>query len=300
MDKSIDNEITKIQQEEISEGVIDPYANPVIQGDYRTLDRLRNILIILNSGFVIIIPFAVWFMTQRTLGTIQSIHAQQRQFVSDVAHELRTPLSILSGEMEVALNKERLIPDYQQIITSGKQETDRLIELVENLLFLSRSDQRGHTLDFEKVDLTDVVGSVIASFQGTTNSKQITLHFKPGEEPTFVYGQTMMLRRLFFNIVHNAVVYTPMGGNVWISFLVNNKYLKVEIKDSGIGISVENQKKIFNRFFRADFSRSQTSGYGLGLAICKSIVELHRGKIIVRSTLGKGSIFTVLLPIFKN
>ena len=260
------------------------------------LGRLGTTLLILNGVMIIIVPGIAWLMTRRTLAPVQRIHEQQKQFVSDVAHEVRTPLSIMSGEVEVALKKELTISDYQQVLTSSKQEINHLNELVENLLFLARRDQGEQIIDFEEVDITDLIGSVIASLQSESSRKNVGLSFVPEADPTFARGQTAMLKRLFFNIIHNAILYTPAGGSVQVSLLTNKQYTQVEVKDTGIGISPEDQEKIFNRFYRVDSSRSQTKGYGLGLAICKSIVELHHGSITARSALGKGSTFTVILP----
>jgi len=265
-----------------------------------SIDRLGITLLILNGMIIIIVPGFAWLMTRRTLAPVQQIHEQQKQFVSDVAHELRTPLSIMSGELEVALGKERTPADYQQVLTSSKQETDRLIELSENLLFLARDDQGRQAIEFEKVDITDLIGSVIASLQTESRKKEISVHFEPEEEPTFTRGQPSMLRRLFFDIIHNAIHYTPSKGDIWISLSTGKQYIQVKIKDNGIGISPEDQEKVFNRFYRADNSRSQTKGYGLGLAICKSIVELHHGKITLRSALNQGSTFTIWLPATRS
>ena len=267
-----------------------------IAGDV-ALVRLRNTLLILNGAMLIVVPGLAWIMTRRTLAPVQNIHEQQKQFVSDVAHELRTPLSILSGELEVALRKDRTASDYQQVLTSSKQETDHLSELVEHLLFLARGDQGRQPVDFENVDITDLIGSVIAGLQAESSQKQITLHFQPEEEPSFACGHPALLKRLFFNIIHNAIIYTPPGGDVWISLSTAAKQVQVEVKDNGIGIPPESQDKVFNRFYRVDDSRSQTKGYGLGLAISKSIVDLHRGKITLTSALNEGSVFTVWLPV---
>jgi len=260
------------------------------------LDRLGNTLLILNGAMIIIVPVIAWLMTRRTLAPVQHIHEQQKQFVSDVAHELRTPLSIMRGELEVALGKERTPADYRQVLNSSKQETDRLIELSENLLFLARADQGKQAIEFGKVDITDLIGSIIASLQAESTKKEIAIRFEPEEEPTFVQGQPAMLRRLFFNLIHNAIQYTPSQGEIWISLATGKQYAEVKIRDTGVGIPAEDQEKIFNRFYRVDPSRSRTKGYGLGLAICKSIVELHHGSITVRSALRKGSTFTVILP----
>jgi signal transduction histidine kinase len=146
------------------------------------------------------------------------------------------------------------------------------------------------------VDITDLIGGVIASLQSESSNKQITLHFQSEPQPTFAFGEPTMLRRLFFNIIHNAVLYTPERGNIRISLSSNRQYTEIRVKDTGIGIPLQDQKKIFDRFYRVDSSRSQTKGYGLGLAICKSIIELHKGRIVVHSALGQGSTFILMLP----
>ncbi len=260
------------------------------------LGHLRNILIILNGGLLVVVPLAAWYLTRRTLYPVQNIHNQQKQFVSDVAHELRTPLSILSGELEIALKQPPDINEYQQTLASSKQETDRMAKLVENLLFLAREDQRRVKPPFEKIDLTDLLGSVISSLQVESRKKEIRVSFQPESEPTFVWGEPSMLRRLFLNIIENAIQYTPNTGNVRISLASHKQCVEIQVKDTGIGISEEDQKKLFHRFFRADPSRSLTRGYGLGLAISQSIANLHRGKIDVHSSLGQGSTFTIIFP----
>ena len=109
-----------------------------------------------------------------------------------------------------------------------------------------------------------------------------------------------MLHRLFFNIVNNAIHYTQIKGNISVSLSTGRKFVQITIEDNGIGISPENQGRVFDRFYRVDDSRSQTKGCGLGLAICKSIVELHGGKIAIKSALNQDSLFTISLPLSKN
>jgi signal transduction histidine kinase len=223
-------------------------------------DRLQETLIILNGAMLIIVPVVAWLMTRRTLAPVQLIHEQQKQLVSDVAHELRTPLSIMSGELEVALSKERTLEDYRQTLSISKQETDRLIELSENLLFLARADQRRQAIEFEKVDVTDLIGSIVASVQAESKRKEISIRFEPEAEPTFVWGQPAMLRRLFLNLIDNAIRYTPSRGKIWISLATGKQHAEVRIKDTGVGIPSEDQEKIFNRFYRVDPSRSRAKG----------------------------------------
>lgn len=279
----------------LSSTVLYLLVNQSLGGD-PALIKFRDILFLLNIILIFLVPFVAWFFTLLTLAPVQKIHEQQKQFISDVSHELRTPLSVLGSEIEVALKKNRPATFYRQILTSNKQETNRLSSLVENLLFLARSDQKRQTARFEKVDITELVGDVIVSLKDKTASKNISLYFAPADEPTVVLGQPSMLRRLFLNIIDNALNYTPTNGSVRISLKTHNQYAQIKVKDTGIGISEQDQKRIFERFYRVDSSRSQASGYGLGLAICQSIVKLHRGMITVHSRLGQGATFTVLLP----
>lgn len=291
--------LNEVQQQSGPEFSENETSVATIAGDV-ALGRLWNILVVLNGGLLVIVPAAAWFLTRRTLAPVQRAHNQQRQFVSDAAHELRTPLSIMAGEIEVTLNQERSAAEYKQVLASGKEEADRLIDLAENLLFLARGDQGRQTPQLEKIDLTDLIGSVISNLQSESSNKHISLSFETEAEPTFAWGQEPMLRRLFFNLIHNAILYTPSPGSVHVSLSSNKQYSLVEVKDTGIGISPEDHEKIFDRFYRVDTSRSRTRGYGLGLAISKSIVELHHGKITVHSALGKGSTFTVMIPKMKS
>jgi len=260
------------------------------------IGHLRNILLILNGGLLIIIPAVAWVLTRRTLTPVQKIHEQQKQFVSDVSHELRTPLSIMSGEIEVALRKNRKSSEYMQVLTSSKQELNNLTNLVENLLFLAREDQKVISLQTEKVDITDVLSNVIVILQEKINKKKIALKFYPADESITIVGQASMLRQLFFNIIDNAIIYTPENGKIDIALSKNTHYIIIKVKDTGIGITPQEQKKVFERFYRADASRSQTKGYGLGLAICQSIVRIHKGYINIASKLGKGTTVTIYLP----
>ncbi|MHB1254288.1 MAG: sensor histidine kinase [Candidatus Humimicrobiaceae bacterium] len=266
-----------------------------IAGDV-TMIQLRNILLILNGGLLILIPVLAMLLTRKTLSPVQQIYEQQKQFVSDVSHELRTPLSIMSGEMEIALKKNRTLKEYTQVIASSKQELNSLTNLVENLLFLTRIDQGKSFSQSEKVDLTDVINNVISILQGKYKKKKIELKFIPADESISFSGQISMFRQLFFNIIDNAIIYTPENGKIDISLSANISNIMVKVTDTGIGIAPQYQKKIFERFYRADLSRSQEKGYGLGLAICQSIVSLYNGSINISSHLGKGTTVEVCIP----
>lgn len=298
--KSYIAQVQEQQQTEQSGEFNDEYADNekiiIAAAGKVTMRQLGNILLILNGGLLIIIPLVAWFLTSRTLKPVQQIHEQQKQFVSDVSHELRTPLSVMSGEIEIALRKSRKIDEYVQVLTSSKQELGHLINLVENLLFLAREDQKAISLQSEKVDLTDILNNVISTLKEKINKKKITLKLKPANESITITGQTLMLRQLFFNIIDNAIIYTPENGMINIILSTNTNYVIIKIKDTGIGIAPQEQKKIFERFYRVDSSRSQAKGYGLGLAICQSIVRIHKGYINIASKLGKGTKVIIYLP----
>ncbi len=267
-----------------------------VAGDV-ALDQLLNILIVLNGGLLIIIPIASWFLAKRTLSPVQKIHEQQKQFVSDASHEMRTPLAIMSGEIEITLNKKRTTEEYKKTLISTKEETNRLSKLVENLLFLANADRNEKTLTLELIDITDVISDVVQSLQLKSNNKNIalTLHTDNVTTP-MVHGHPTLLHQLFYNLIDNAIIYTPKKGKVTISLSELKNFVSIAIVDTGIGIGHEHQTKITQRFYRIDTARSQTKGYGLGLSIVKSIIERHKGQLRISSKVNKGSTFTVLLP----
>lgn len=266
-----------------------------VAGDV-ALDQLFRNLIALNGILVFVVPAISWYVARRTLTPVQKIHEQQKQFVSDASHELRTPLSIMSGEMEVILKKDRNASDYKKTIISTKEELDRLNSLVENLLFLAREDQGKKSLQLETVDITDVVNSAIAVLHSKAKSKHILVNFEPPQDSISLKGSEALLKQLFVNLIDNAIKYTLEKRTVTISIKKKNDSVEVVIKDTGVGVSEEDKERIFDRFYRADTSRSQTKGYGLGLAISRAIVERHHGTLTLSSQVGKGSTFRVMLP----
>jgi signal transduction histidine kinase len=292
--------ITEVRQRDKEEPLDNFFNNGnkgvvVIAGNV-ALDELYTILLFLNAGFIIIIPLTSWYLTGRTLDPVNKSYEQQKQFVSDASHEMRTPLAIISGELEVALKKIRTDIEYKQIITSSKEEIDRLSNLVENLLFLARGDQTGKKFQFEPIDITDLLDSLIRDYKLKIENKKLKVSFKPAGSNPVIWGQSSMLRTLFSNLIDNAVKYTPEKGRIWIKISSLSHFVIINVKDNGIGIAPDNQPEIFDRFYRADPSRSKTKGFGLGLAITKSIINMHNGRILVSSSPGKGSAFTVYLP----
>lgn len=267
-----------------------------IAGDV-ALDQLLRILLNLNGALVFVVPVASWFLAKRTLAPVQKMHEQQKQFVTDASHELRTPLSIISGEIEVTLKKKRGASEYLSTLVSTKEEVDRLSQLAENLLFLAREDNLKKSISFQTIDITDVLNSVVESLKPKSDTKRIpiTLQTDTTSSP-IVMGNEELLQQLFYNLLNNAITYTPEKGKIKITLTEGKDTISVAIKDTGIGISKEDQAKIFNRFYRVDSSRSQTKGYGLGLPIVQAVIAKHHGQLHLISQPKKGSLFTVTFP----
>ncbi|MCX5850539.1 MAG: ATP-binding protein [Deltaproteobacteria bacterium] len=218
----------------------------------------------------------------------------QRQFFEDFAHELKTPLAVLRGEIEVALKSERTTEEYERILSSNLEEVSTISSIVEDLLLLARFDSRVIDMVFEPVNLEILLGEVIDDIKILASEKNISLSLKVGND-MMVQADRKYLRRLFLILLDNAIKFTGRGGAVSISVNVHACRVAVSVQDTGIGISVDDMPRLFERFYCADKSRSH-KGFGLGLSIAKSIAEAHGGIIEVESVPGHGSTFTVTLP----
>ncbi len=218
---------------------------------------------------------------------------REQRFTSDAAHELRTPLTVLKGQIEVTLNRPRLPEEYETKLHELNQQVDRLIRLSNALLFLSRSDQNQNwnPVPLNLIDLLQVIAAEIrplALARGLTFDIYLL-------EPLRVIGDPDHLTRLFLNLLDNAIKYTPTGGQ--ITLRTNAVLREVVLFNSGPGIPTEVLPHLFERFFRVDAARSRASGGdGLGLAIAKEIVRLHKGNLRVESQPGQGVTFTVQFP----
>ncbi len=220
---------------------------------------------------------------------------QIQQFSGDVSHELKTPLTVIKGELEVALRKERTGPEYQKILTSFLEETDKLGKIVEDLLFLSRMDAHAIPLAFTTLQLDEILLNVYEDICRLVQEKQMTVNLKQIDQIS-ILGDPVYLKIALTNLLLNAVKYTPAGGKVELALEKKADTAICTITDTGVGIPEDALPYIFDRFYRVDQSRSHdTGGSGLGLAIVQKIIEAHQGTITVSSQPGKGSIFQVLL-----
>ncbi len=237
-----------------------------------------------------------------------------KQFSSDASHELKTPLTILKGEVEVMLRKERTSREYQQTLKSNLEEINRMSQIVEDLLLLSKADTGEIQLHRKDIDLTEIVAEVVAQMDLLARSRKLHISASNHQQDFHIFGDALRIRELFMNLIENGIKYTEEGGSIRITLQeeypppardqsdplegVRERFVKIIVSDTGIGIAKEDQERIFNRFFRVDKARSrEQGGSGLGLSICKWIVEAHHGEIKVESELGKGSSFIVRLPL---
>jgi heavy metal sensor kinase len=218
------------------------------------------------------------------------------QFSIDVSHELKTPLTILKGETEVTLRKDRENEDYRKLLKSHLEEVDRMTRIVDDLLLLSKADAEEIKLNIEDIALRDLVMDICMDMKIFADNKGIELIVSELEDVR-LKGDELKLRRMLWNVVQNGIKYTQKGGKVEISSYVNNGYVWIDVKDNGVGISEKDMKYIFDRFYRGDKSRRRESGSGLGLSISKWIAEAHRGVIEVKSRPLEGSLFSIKLPI---
>jgi heavy metal sensor kinase len=231
------------------------------------------------------------------LGRLDVTFRQIRQFSADASHELQTPLTILQGELEVALRAPRTPDEYRRVLTSALEESDRIARLVEGLLLLSRADAGVLRMDHQPVDLARLVAEVCEQSQVLAKARGVTLGLGP-LTPMTIQGDHQHLRRLLLNLVDNGLKYTLAGGRVTLALHQDGAWAVLRVADTGIGLAPEEQERIFQRFYRAPAAVSRgAEGSGLGLCIARSIVEAHGGYVQVESAEGHGSIFTVFLPL---
>ena len=232
----------------------------------------------------------------RMLERLGAAFDRLRMFTADAAHELRTPLATLQCRLEVALDSPDGEPDPQAALTEALQQVAQLDALVDNLLLLARMDAVPQLQDREVVDIAALLRDVAEPFGLLADQKGVALSAEC-QDNVQVEGARALLRDLLGNLLDNAVRYTPSGGRVDARAAHEDGEVVITVSDTGIGISPEALEHIFERFYRADESRSRdVGGAGIGLSIVKRVVELHRGRIAVQSSLGAGTTVRVCLP----
>jgi heavy metal sensor kinase len=225
----------------------------------------------------------------------QSFEAMRR-FVADASHELRTPIAVIRGEADVALSHDRGAGEYKESLAIVLDESRRLSRLVDDLLNLARADAGRVKLDVHEFYFNDLLAECCRSMQTLAGASEVALECRSPGDVQF-RGDEALLRRLLINLLDNAIRYTPPGGQVSAELEADPARVLIRISDTGVGIPPEAAPRVFDRFYRADKSRSrQDGGFGLGLAIVKWIAESHNGSVELTRNSGPGTTFTVTLP----
>ncbi|HSA85081.1 MAG TPA: ATP-binding protein [Nitrospira sp.] len=220
----------------------------------------------------------------------------QRNFCEIAAHEMKTPLTILQGNLEVALMKARTVDEYREVLLNNLQQVDRLIALTRPLLTLAKFTSSKPPVSLVPLALEPVIQEIVDELMLLADDRQITLRFESEPVP-FVLGDAQWLKQALINVLDNALRYTPSGGAVTVRLLVIGQEVAVAVEDTGHGIEPESIPHLFERFYRTDWARAKDSaGTGLGLPIVKEIMDAHGGSISVTSEVNKGSVFTLRLP----
>ena len=232
------------------------------------------------------------------LDRIETAFLRVTQFTADASHELRTPVSLIRTEAELALRRSRGEAEYKESLRHILLEAERTTALIEQLLALARTDSGREALNLQPVDLRETLRGIMDGWQQVATIRNLQFSTSFGEQEAYVVGDETALRRLAGILLDNAFKYTPAPGSVHLSLDRNHGSVVIRVQDSGVGVSAENQAKIFERFYRVDKARSRgQGGAGLGLAIAQWIVTQHRGSIQVESQPGAGATFSVELPM---
>jgi heavy metal sensor kinase len=220
-----------------------------------------------------------------------------REFTADASHELRTPLTIVQGEADVALSHEHTVSEYQQSLSIIRDQSKRMARIVSDMLSLARADAGEQHLSKEDLYLNDLVMESCHAAQALATPKCIQLSCEASEDLVF-HGNEELLRRMIFNLVDNAIRYTPAGGSVSVKLTFEPAVAHLVVSDTGIGIPAEFVERVFDRFYRIGDARTPTNGgSGLGLSIVKLAAESHQGSVELTSDPGCGSTFTVNLAL---
>ena len=264
--------------------------------DIKDVRGVVLIILFYTNGVILIFSFAAgYILAGKTLAPIEDALNDQKRFVADASHELKTPLAALQVSTEVVLRNKKLTK--QQAISALREnlfEIEKIKDLINNLLLLAKTN--GGSRKTHEVFSSIAFSTVIPMFKKLAKEKRIRLISKITK--TKLKANKDSLLQMASLLLDNAIKYTPKSGQVKFVVTKNTRYLKIVVQDTGIGIADLDKERVFSRFYRVDSSRSKTiDGFGLGLSIVQKIVTEHNGKIKVDSSKGKGSTFTVQIPL---
>jgi len=287
----------------VSAGLIEaltPDSSPVSVGNsvLSEINSLRLRTITIAAGAIILVTLAFTFVIARlALAPIRNALESQKRFIGNIAHELRTPLSIIKTNTEVKLMDPTIADEVRGLHKSTVEELDRISEIINNLLSLSASI-RPERLEFRDVDLGMILQSAIQKLRSLSDRKRLEVEIRTSER-RIVWANPTAMEQIVMNIIKNSILYTPRDGRILVTVEpVYPDFIEFCVQDSGSGIARKDLFHIFEPYYRADPSRNKRKGGGggLGLTIVSELVKLHNGKITVRSAEGRGTTVSVLLP----
>lgn len=253
-----------------------------------------------DLGVLILAALGAYVLAGKTLAPIAAVLDRQQRFAALASHQLRTPLTVLRGTMEVALLRQRTAEEYEQVLRDAVADVDRLSTLVADLLAAVRIQRDTIQPNLTLLDLRDVARDVVESVRPLAAQKQQTIELNLNG-PLLLPGDGIKLRQVAATLLDNALAYTPGGGHIEVSAHQERGRAFLSVRDSGPGIAPEHLPHLFEPLYRADVPGADASGHaGLGLALAAWIVRSHRGKLRVRSKVGRGSTFTVSLPLLPS
>jgi two-component system, OmpR family, heavy metal sensor histidine kinase CusS len=235
-------------------------------------------------------PLAVAF--DDMLARLEVSFTRLSQFSADLAHELRTPIANILGEAQVALTRDRTPDEYREVIESTIAECERLSGIVDNLLFVARVDAAREPIERKQFDGRAALEKIATFYRTIAEDRHVTINCTGEGE---IYGDPVLFSRAVSNLVDNALRFTPDGGAIQLSLAVRAAHSEVAVSDSGCGIAPAHLPRVFDRFYRVDSSRS-SAGAGLGLALVKSIVDLHGGSAKIESEVYRGTTVVLIFP----
>ncbi|HCX29458.1 MAG TPA: hypothetical protein DHU55_06755 [Blastocatellia bacterium] len=231
------------------------------------------------------------------LGRLDAAFKEQQRFIADASHELRTPVAVLRGEAEISLERDRPANEYKDSLKLIGEEAERLSRIVEDLFTLAHQPVESYSLAKEPLYLNEVIAECVRAARVLATRKGLLLNTGALSEVSLL-GDEELLKRMLLNLLDNAVKYTPEGGRISVALERNGHFARISVTDTGIGIPMEDQSRIFDRFYRVDKPRSRAlGGAGLGLSIVRWIVDAHGGSLALESEIGRGSSFFVTLPL---
>jgi len=228
------------------------------------------------------------------LDRIQVLLTEIKDMNNHIAHDLRSPIARIRGTAEVALTAGKSLNDYENLAATTIEECDRLLEMINTMLMISKTEAGVEELIREEIHLSRFVREACELFQPSAEDQGVALSCHAPDEIR-VSGDARMIQRMLSNLMDNAIKYTAPGGAVTVSLSEKNARVLVSVKDTGCGIAPGDLPRIFDRFYRGDQSRSKP-GFGLGLSLARAIARAHGGDITAASIPGQGSTFTVTLP----